>query len=225
MRILLVEDEPQLRERLRAQLQRAGYAVDAVADGRSAWFQGDVEPYDLVVLDWGLPEVDGLTVLRRWRAAGMQAPVLMLTARDTWQEKVDAIDAGADDYLSKPFQVEELLARLRALIRRAHGKAASVLRVGGLALDVPRQIASLDGVPLELTTHEWRVLAYLAHRAGEVVSRSELSDHIYGSDAQRDSNTIEVFIARLRRKLPSGMIETVRGAGYRLLANESDAAH
>lgn len=216
MKVLLVEDEPTLARQLTQNLQQAGYAVDAVADGRQAWFQGSVERYDAIVLDLGLPQLDGLSVLQRWRGEGVQAPVLILTARDAWHDKVAGIDAGADDYLTKPFHTEELLARLRALIRRAHGAAAPVLRSGDLELDTRSQRASAAGQPLTLTAQELRLLTYLMHRAEQVVPRTELAEHLYGSDGERDSNTIEVFVARLRRKLPAGSIETVRGLGYRL---------
>lgn len=213
-----MEDEAALAQRLAASLRAAGYTVDVAADGRRAWELGGVEPYDAIVLDLGLPQLDGLTVLQRWRAEGVTAPVLILTARDAWQDKVAGIDAGADDYLTKPFHTEEMLARVRALIRRAHGVAHPVLRCGALVLDTRQQRASVDGQPLALTAQELRVLAYLMHRAGQVVPRTELAEHLYGSDAERDSNTIEVFVARLRRKLPPGSIETVRGLGYRLVA-------
>lgn len=217
MKVLLVEDDPALAPRLAASLRAAGYTVEVAADGRRAWELGGVEPYDAIVLDLGLPQLDGLTVLQRWRAEGVTAPVLILTARDAWQDKVAGIDAGADDYLTKPFHTEELLARVRALIRRAHGAAHPVLRCGALELDTRRQAASVDGQPLTLTAQELRVLTYLMHRAGQVVPRTELAEHLYASDAERDSNTIEVFVARLRRKLPAGSIETVRGLGYRLV--------
>ena len=213
-----MEDEAALAQRLAASLRAAGYTVDVAADGRRAWELGGVEPYDAIVLDLGLPQLDGLTVLQRWRAEGVTAPVLILTARDAWQDKVAGIDAGADDYLTKPFHTEELLARVRALIRRAHGAAHPVLHCGALELDTRQQRASVAGQPLVLTAQELRVLSYLMHRAGQVVPRTELAEHLYGSDAERDSNTIEVFVARLRRKLPPGSIETVRGLGYRLEA-------
>ena len=217
MRILLVEDEPLLQEQLRQALQEAGYAVDACDNGRDAWFQGDTEPYDAVVLDLGLPILDGLTVLKRWRSAGRPLPVLILTARDNWSEKVAGIDAGADDYLTKPFHMEELLARLRALIRRASGHASPLLRCGLLELDTRSGRVTLDGRGLTLTAHEFKVLAYLMHHPGQVVSRTELTEHIYAQDFERDSNTIEVFVGRLRKKLPPDLIETVRGLGYRLV--------
>ncbi|HRP95249.1 MAG TPA: response regulator transcription factor [Rhodocyclaceae bacterium] len=216
MRILVVEDEPTLAAQLASTLADAGYAVDTANNGRDAEFIGQVEPIDAVVLDLGLPLMDGITVLKRWRAAGRTMPVLILTARDAWHEKVAGIDAGADDYLTKPFHMQELLARLRALLRRAGGHASAELVCGPLALDTRSSRVSVQGVPLALTSHEYRVLAYLMHHRGEVVSRTELTEHIYAQDLDRDSNTIEVFIARLRKKLPPGTIETVRGLGYRL---------
>jgi two-component system, OmpR family, response regulator len=217
MRVLLVEDEPTLRAQLRAGLQEAGYAVDEADNGLDAQHQGETEPFDAVVLDLGLPVLDGLSVLKRWREAGHNMPVLILTARDSWHEKVAGIDAGADDYLAKPFHMEELLARLRALIRRAQGLASPLLQCGALALDTRSGRVSLAGQPVTLTSHEFKLLAYLMHRPGSVVSRTELTEHLYAQDFDRDSNTIEVFIARLRRKLPADTIETVRGMGYRLV--------
>ena len=216
MRILVVEDEPTLAAQLAATLQAAGYAVDTAANGRDAGYMGEVETFDAVVLDLGLPMVDGLTVLKRWRALGRTMPVLILTARGAWHEKVAGIDAGADDYLTKPFHMEELLARIRALIRRAVGQASAEIACGPLVLDTRSGRVSVDGQALSLTSHEFRVLAYLIHHAGEIVSRTELTEHIYAQDYDRDSNTIEVFVARLRKKLPPGLIETVRGLGYRL---------
>ena len=217
MRILLVENEPTLRAQLRELLQTAAYAVDEADNGRDAHFLGDTETFDAVVLDLGLPMLDGLTVLKRWRDAGHTMPVLILTARDNWSEKVAGIDAGADDYLTKPFHWEELLARLRALIRRAAGQASPVLRCGELQLDTRSGRVTLGGQPVVLTSHEFKVLDYLMHRPGAVVSRGELTEHIYAQDFDRDSNTIEVFVGRLRKKLPPGHIETVRGLGYRLV--------
>lgn len=217
MRILVVEDEPTLTRQLVEAASAAGYVADHADNGIDAHFMGDTEPYDAVILDLGLPQLDGLTVLKKWRAAGRRMPVLILTARDRWHEKVAGIDAGADDYLAKPFHMEELLARLRALIRRAGGHASSELTCGPLVLDTRSSRISLDGAALALTSHEYRVLAYLMHHRGEIVSRVELTEHIYAQDYERDSNTIEVFIGRLRKKLPPGLIETVRGLGYRLV--------
>ncbi|WBY00355.1 response regulator transcription factor [Ramlibacter tataouinensis] len=217
MRVLLVEDEPALRRQLAQALAEAGYAVDVADNGQDALHLGAVEPHDAIVLDLGLPVLDGLSVLRRWRAGGLATPVLILTARDLWHEKVAGIDAGADDYLAKPFHMEELLARLRALIRRAQGLASAVLTCGPVALDTRSGRVTCDGVPVPLTSHEFKLLAYLMHRPGRVVSRTELTEHLYAQDFERDSNTIEVFVGRLRKKLPPGMIETVRGMGYRLV--------
>ncbi|MBA4257101.1 MAG: DNA-binding response regulator [Polaromonas sp.] len=218
MRILLVEDEPTLNRQLDMALQHAGYSVDVSVNGRDAWALGDAEPFDAVVLDLGLPQMDGLTVLKRWRAAGRGMPVLILTARDNWHEKVAGIDAGADDYLTKPFHTEELLARLRGLIRRASGLSSPLLVCGPVELDTRTGRVTLDGQAIALTSHEFKVLAYLMHHPGAVVSRTELTEHIYAHDSDRDSNTIEVFVGRLRKKLPAALIETVRGLGYRLVA-------
>lgn len=216
MKLLLVEDDPILRAQLRAGFEEAGYAVDSADNGQDAHFLGDTGSYDAVVLDLGLPLLDGLTVLKRWRDAGRAVPVLILTARDNWSEKVAGIDAGADDYLTKPFHMEELLARVRGLIRRAAGQASPVLRCGDLMLDTRSGRVTLNGQTVTLTSHEFKVLDYLMHRPGAVVSRTELTEHIYAQDFDRDSNTIEVFVGRLRKKLPADMIETVRGQGYRL---------
>ncbi len=216
MRILLVEDDPTLASQVAAALATAGYAVDRAGDGEEAEFLGATEPFDAVILDLGLPKVDGLTVLKRWRRDGRKVPVLILTARSGWTEKVEGIDAGADDYLAKPFHMEELLARLRALIRRAAGMASAELACGPIRLDTRSGRVDVDGTPVALTTQEYKTLAYLMHRPGAVVSRTELTEHLYAQDFDRDSNTIEVFIARLRRKLGLDAIETVRGRGYRL---------
>lgn len=216
MRLLLVEDDPQLGSQLEQVLGGAGHVIERASDGRDALHLGEQEDFDAVVLDLGLPGLDGLSVLTRWRQGGRTMPVLILTARDAWHEKVAGIDAGADDYLAKPFHVEELLARLRALVRRAHGLADPVLHWGELSLDTRSGRVTRAGQPLTLTSHEYRLLATLMHRPGEVVSRAELTEHLYAQDFERDSNTIEVFVARLRKKLPADMIETVRGLGYRL---------
>ena len=218
MRVLVVEDESSLSDQLASALAEAGYAVDRAADGERADFLGQTERYDAVVLDLGLPRVDGLTVLRRWREAGLAMPVVVLTARGSWHEKVQGIDSGADDYLSKPFRMEELLARLRALIRRASGQITPALRCGAVSLDPRLSKVTLDGVPVKLTSHEFRVLSYLMHHRGRIVSQAELTEHIYAQSFDRDSNTVEVFIARLRRKLGAAFIETVRGLGYRIEA-------
>ena len=216
MKLLLVEDEPTLRAQRRAGLEEAGYAVDEADNGRDGHHLGATASFDAVILDLGLPMLDGLSVLKRWREAGLTLPVLILTARDGWHEKVAGIDAGADDYLAKPFHMEELLARVRALIRRAQGLASPLLQCGALALDTRSSRVTLHGQPVSLTSHEYRLLSYLMHRPGSVVSRTELTEHLYAQDFDRDSNTIEVFIGRLRRKVPPELIETVRGMGYRL---------
>jgi two-component system OmpR family response regulator len=216
VRILVVEDETALAAQLETALTAAGYAVDRAASGDRADYLARTEEYDAVLLDLGLPRVDGLTLLRQWRDAGMFMPVLVLTARGSWSEKVHGIDSGADDYVAKPFRIEEVLARTRALIRRAHGHAAPQLRCGGVTLDPRRAIVTLDGTPVSLTSHEYRTLAYLMHQQGRVVSRGELTEHIYAQNFERDSNTVEVFVARLRRKLGPSSIETVRGLGYRM---------
>lgn len=218
MRVLIAEDEPALARQLADSLGEAGYAVDAAGDGARAEFLGQTETYDAVVLDLGLPGMDGLTVLRRWREAGMAAPVLVLTARGSWHEKVQGIDGGADDYVAKPFRMEEVLARLRALIRRASGQVQPDLRAGDVTLDPRGARVARGGTPVKLTSHEFRVLSYLMHQRGRVVSQAELTEHIYAQDYDRDSNTVEVFVARLRRKLGAGVIETVRGLGYRVAA-------
>ncbi|CAK0748559.1 Response regulator protein CarR [uncultured Gammaproteobacteria bacterium] len=216
MRVLVVEDDAALGPQLREALAGAGYAVDWAADGEEGYFHGETEPYDAVVLDLGLPKLDGLTVLRRWRKAGVAVPVIMLTARGHWHEKVEGIDAGADDYLTKPFRMEELLARVRALIRRAHGHASADLACGLVRVDTRTARVTMDGAQVSLTAHEYRVLVYLMMQKGQVVTRTELTEHIYAQDFERDSNTIQVFIARLRKKLGEGLIVTVRGLGYRM---------
>lgn len=216
MRLLVVEDEAALARQLGEALSSAGYAVDRANDGARADFLMQTGEYDAVVLDLGLPKVDGLTLLAAWRQAGLTTPVLILTARGSWHEKVKGIDGGADDYMAKPFQIEEVLARVRALIRRAGGLATREIRCGGIMLDPRDTRVTLDGVPVRLTSHEFRVLSYLMHQRDRVVSQTELTEHIYAQDFDRESNTVEVFIARLRRKLGAASIETVRGLGYRM---------
>jgi two-component system OmpR family response regulator len=216
LRVLLVEDEVLLARQLAKALSEAGYATDCAGDGEQADLLANTERYDAIVLDLGLPKIDGLTLLRRWRAAGIFAPVLILTARGSWHEKVQGIDGGADDYVAKPFRIEEVLARMRALIRRTSGLAQVELRCGDLTLDPRTARVSVSGAPVKLTGHEYRVLSYLMHNGNRIVSRTELTEHIYAQDFDRDSNTVEVFIARLRRKLGAPFIETVRGLGYRL---------
>lgn len=217
MRALIVEDDPDLNRQLRDVLDHAGYAVDGAEDGEDGWHLGDTEPYDIIVLDLGLPKLDGVSVLKRWRQSGMGAPVIILTARDRWSEKVAGFDAGADDYLTKPFHPEELLARLRALTRRAAGHSSSTLECGDLSVDTRGARVFRDGELIKLTSHEFRMLSYLMHHQERVISRTELVEHIYDQDFDRDSNTIEVFVGRLRKKIGSDRIETVRGLGYRLV--------
>ncbi|HEX9366847.1 MAG TPA: response regulator transcription factor [Vicinamibacterales bacterium] len=216
MRVLVIEDEARISEQLASALGQAGYAVDCAADGARGDFLAQTERYDAVLLDLGLPKVDGLTILRRWRDAGLMMPVLVLTARGSWHEKVHGIDGGADDYVAKPFRMEEVLARLRALIRRASGQVTVELRCGPVALDPRAAKVTVNGTPVRLTSHEFRVLSYLMHHRGRVVSQGELNEHIYAEHLDRDSNTVEVFIARLRRKLGPSLIVTVRGLGYRM---------
>lgn len=214
MRLLIVEDDDRIAHDIATTLDQAGYAVELERDGEEAWFRGDTEEFDAVVLDLGLPTMDGLTILKRWRAAGRRFPVLVLTARGSWVERVEGIDAGADDYLAKPFQMEELLARLRAIIRRSAGRAAPTLTNGPVTLD-PRQMrVTVGGMPVHLTPHEYRLLSYLMHHAGRVVPQLELTEHLYAQDYERDSNAVEVLVGRLRRKLGVDLIETRRGFGY-----------
>ncbi|HXJ01289.1 MAG TPA: response regulator transcription factor [Micropepsaceae bacterium] len=216
MRILVVEDDSDLQRLLKKALTDAGYVVDVASDGEEGHFLGDTEPYDAVVLDLGLPKMDGVTVLERWRKAGRKMPVLILTARDRWSDKVAGFDAGADDYVAKPFYTEELLARLRALMRRAAGIASPDIEVGPLRIDTRSSRVTVDGNPIKLTSLEYRLLSYLAHHKGQVLSRTDLVEHLYDQDFDRDSNTIEVFIGRLRKKLGVDVIHTMRGLGYRL---------
>ena len=216
MRVLVIEDESALARRLSDALGAAGYAVDVAGDGTGGEFLGATETYDAVLVDLGLPGMDGLTVLRRWREAGITTPVLVLTARGTWHEKVAGIDGGADDYVIKPFAMEEVLARVRGLIRRASRQPSIELRCAAIVLDPRAARVTVAGVPVRLTTHEFRVLSYLMHHRDRVVSQSELAELIYSRDADRDSNTVEVFVARLRKKIGTASIETVRGLGYRM---------
>ena len=216
MRCLVVEDDPDIRSDLERNLQAAGFVVDAVADGEAAWYQGDVEDYDAVVLDLGLPRLDGLTVLRRWRNAGRAFPVVILSARGDWTEKVEGIEAGADDYLAKPFQFGELLARLRGLMRRGAGRVSSVVTIGALRLDTTRMSATFQGAPARMSPLEFRLLDYLAHQPGRAVSATELAEHLYGAADSGDTNAIEAIVARLRRKFGATLISTRRGFGYLL---------
>jgi two-component system OmpR family response regulator len=223
VRVLVVEDDPDLNRQLVTALTDAGYAVDTVSDGEEGFFLGETEPYDVVVLDVGLPKMDGISVLEQWRRANRNMPVIILTARDRWSDKVAGMDAGADDYVAKPFHMEELLARVRAQVRRYAGHARAEIECGPLRLDTKTARVTLSGQPVKLTSHEYRLLAYLLHHHGRVVSRTELVEHLYDQDFDRDSNTIEVFIGRLRKKIPPDMIKTVRGLGYRL-SQEGDEA-
>ena len=218
MRVLVVEDEPQLSLRVEQALEAAGFAGDVAFDGEEAWFLGDTEPYDAVVLDLGLPRLDGVSVLRRWREAGRAMPVLVLTARSRWTEKAQAFDAGADDYLTKPFEMDEVVYRVRALIRRAAGHASPEIVCGPLRVDTGSARVWVDGQPVALTAQEFRILSYLAHHQGRVVGRSELAEHVYDRDEDRDSNVIDVLIGRIRKKLKVEVLHTLRGQGWRLEA-------
>ncbi len=216
MRVLVVEDDQQLLQQVAEALTNQGYVTDTASDGEQAHYLATVESYDLVVLDLGLPHIDGLTLLRRWRDEGLSFPVLILTARGTWHEKVSGMDAGADDYVTKPFHIQELLARVRALLRRASGHSSSLFSCGDLVLDTRQSQFFYQEQALALTSHEFRLLAYLIHHVDQVISRTQLTEHIYAQDQERDSNTIDVFIGRLRKKIPSAYIQTVRGLGYKL---------
>jgi len=216
MRILVVEDDTNLNRQLKEALTEAGYAVDVAFDGEEGHFLGDTEPYDAIVLDIGLPQMDGLSVLEEWRRAGKTTPVLLLTARDRWSDKVQGIDAGADDYVAKPFHMEEVLARIRALVRRSAGLASNEIVAGPVRLDARSGKVTVDGQSVKLTSHELRLLSYLMHHKGKIISRTELTEHLYDQDFDRDSNTIEVFVGRLRKKLPEDCIQTVRGLGYQI---------
>ncbi len=220
MRVLVVEDDPDLRRQLAEALEEVGYAVDAADNGEDGHHLGDTEPYDAVILDLGLPVIDGVTVLERWRRADRSMPVLILTARDEWREKVAGFDAGADDYVTKPFRLEEVLARVRALIRRSTGHSSDILACGPLTIDTRAARVEVDGGSVKLTGQEYRLLAYLAHHQGKVVSRTELTEHIYDHDFDLDSNTIEVFVGRVRRKIGVDLIRTVRGLGYCLAPDD-----
>lgn len=216
MRVLIVEDEPNLGTQLKNSLEANGYAVDLANDGEDGHYMGSTESYDAIILDLGLPTIDGLTILDKWRKEGKVTPVLVLTARDSWSDKVAGLDAGADDYLAKPFQTQELIARLRALIRRASGNASSELIAGDVRLDTRSGRVTLAGEPIKMTAQEYKLLSYLIHHKGKVVSRTELIEHIYDQDFDRDSNTIEVFVTRIRKKLGADVITTIRGLGYSL---------
>jgi two-component system OmpR family response regulator len=223
VRLLVVEDDKDLNRQIVQALEQSGYAVDRAFDGEEGQFLGETETYDAVVLDIGLPKKDGVSVLEAWRAAGRVTPVLILTARDRWSDKVQGFDAGADDYVAKPFHMEEVLARIRALLRRASGHATNEIVCGPVRLDTKAGRVVVDGAPVKLTSHEYRLLAYLMHHSGRIVSRSEIIEHIYDQDFDRDSNTIEVFVGRLRKKLGVDLIQTIRGLGYMAAAPAGDA--
>ena len=214
MRILVVEDEPAIAASVSSALATSGYQTRIASDGEEAWFLGDTEDFDLVVLDLGLPKMDGLAVLKRWRGAGRHMPVLILTARGAWPERVEGIDAGADDYLAKPFQIEELLARVRALIRRAAGHASPILAAGALSVDTRQMRVTIDGATVAVSPLEYRLIAYLLHHKGRVVSPGELIEHLYGDDDARDANALEAVVMRLRKKLGADVVQTRRGFGY-----------
>ena len=221
MRILLVEDDERTAKAVSTSLTAAGYLVDHESDGEQAWFRGDTEPYAAIVLDLGLPGMDGLSILRKWRQAGQSVPVLILTARGNWDERVEGIDAGADDYLPKPFQMQELLARLRAIVRRSAGQAAPVINIDAVSLDTRQMRVTVDGVPIHLSPQEYRLVSYLMHHAGRVVSQLELTEQLYAQDFERDSNAIEVLVGRVRRKLGVDLIQTRRGFGYVIETGDS----
>ncbi len=223
MRLLVVEDDPDLNRQLVSALTDAGYAVDTAKDGEEGHYLGETEPYDAVILDLGLPVLDGVSVLEKWRRAEKKMPVLILTARDRWSDKVQGFDAGADDYVAKPFHMEEVLARVRALLRRSAGHATSEISCGPLLLDTKSARVTVDGHAIKLTSLEFRLLAYLMHHKGKVVSRTELVEHLYDQDFDRDSNTIEVFVGRLRKKLGVDVLRTIRGMGY-CVSEPDDAA-
>jgi DNA-binding response OmpR family regulator len=218
MRILVVEDEPVIAAGITAALAASGYQTRLASDGEDAWFIGDTEDFDVVVLDLGLPKMDGLAVLKRWRSSGRHMPVLVLTARGTWPERVEGIDAGADDYLAKPFQIEELVARVRALIRRAVGHGSPILEAGAISIDTRQMRVTIDGAAISISPLEYRLVTYLLHHKGRVVSPGELIEHLYGDDDARDANALEAVITRLRKKLGADVIQTRRGFGYTIAA-------
>ena len=231
MRVLVIEDDPDLLRLLASALRDAGYVVDTAKNGVEGHHLGDTEPYDAVILDLGLPDIDGIQVLQKWRKAERKMPVLILTARDRWSDKVTGLDAGADDYVAKPFYTEEVLARIRTLLRRKAGLVSSDIECGSLRIDTRAARVTVEGNPVKLTSLEYRLLSYLGHHKGRVVSRTELVEHLYDQDFDRDSNTIEVFVGRLRKKLGVNVIQTMRGLGYKLAEHaaageaESDGAH
>lgn len=216
MRVLVVEDDDRIADTLVNSLGKSGFGVERESDGDVAWFRGDTESFDAIVLDLGLPQMDGITILKRWRSAGRMTPVLILTARGQWEERVDGIEAGADDYVVKPFHVQEIVARLRALVRRANGLATARVTFGKYLLDLRTMEVSADGMPMDLTPQEFKLVSYLVHRRGQVVSQLEITEHIYNQDYERDSNAVEVLVARVRKRLGADVIRTRRGFGYAL---------
>jgi two-component system OmpR family response regulator len=216
MRILVAEDDDRIADTLTTSLTKAGFGVERERDGETVWFRGDTEVYDAIILDLGLPQIDGLTILKRWRASGRLTPVLILTARGQWEERVDGIEAGADDYVVKPFHIQEIVARLRALVRRANGLASSRIAFGKYLLDLRTMEVTSDGMPMELTPKEFKLVSYLVHRRGQVISQLEITEHIYNQDFERDSNAVEVLVARVRKRLGADVIRTRRGFGYAL---------
>lgn len=221
MRILVAEDDRRIAQSLSAALAAAGFVAEVEADGENAWFRGDTEAFDAVILDLGLPTLDGLTILKRWRKAGRSVPVLILTARGQWDERVDGIEAGADDYVVKPFRIEEVMARIRALIRRSSGFASSRIGIGDLVLDTRAMQISRNGIPIPLTPQEYRLVSYLAHQRGRVVSQAEITEHLYAQDFERESNSIEVLVGRVRKRLGNDIIRTRRGFGYAIGGDEA----
>ncbi|MDC9822616.1 response regulator transcription factor [Devosia sp. ZB163] len=214
MRVLVAEDDRRIAEALAAALKAAGFVAEIEADGEDVWHRGDTEDFDAIILDLGLPTLDGLTILKRWRKAGRTGPVLILTARGHWEERVEGIEAGADDYVVKPFRVEEVVARVRAIVRRSSGFASSRVEVDDLVLDTRAMQVSRDGVPVNLTPQEYRLFAYLAHQRGRVVSQLEITEHLYAQDFERESNSVEVLVGRVRKRLGNDIIKTRRGFGY-----------
>jgi two-component system, OmpR family, response regulator len=214
VRVLIVEDEELIRRDVQRALEASGYVVDISVDGEDGWFKGDVEDFDAVVLDLGLPKLDGLAVLKRWRANNRTMPVIVLSARGTWRERVDGIDAGADDYLPKPFEIEELLARMHAVLRRTAGQTNAAIEIGPVMIDTRHNRVTIHGVPIALSPLEYRLISYLSMRRGRPVSQLELTEHLYAQDFERDSNAIEVLVGRLRRKIKVDLIQTRRGFGY-----------